>query len=203
MTEMKDSNIEWLGAIPAHWNLIAFKYISIDKGVTLYAEKTTNLDRFKDDFEQYKIAREGDLVLNSMNMIVGAVGISPYFGCVSPAYYTYYDEIENHITARYCNYLFKTKTIRKVLFSLGKGILSIERGDDRVNTCRLKVSRSDLRALKFPLPPLEEQQKIADFLDRKCAAIDEQISQREKLIEKLTEYKKSLIYEVVTGKMEV
>ena len=106
--EMKDSGVEWIGKIPVDWEIKPFKYIlkernkkntpvrteerlslSIDKGITLYAEKTTNLDRFKDDVSLYKIAFEGDFVMNSMNMIVGAFDISPYYGCVSPAYYTF------------------------------------------------------------------------------------------------------------------
>lgn len=220
--EMKDSGVEWLGKYPAHWQYLSFKNVllerneknipvkteerlslSIDKGVTLYAEKTTNLDRFKDDVSQYKLAHEGDLVLNSMNMIVGAVGVSEYFGCVSPAYYTYYDTEEDHITTKYCEYLLRCKTMRKVLYSLGKGIMSIDRGDDKINTCRLKVSRNDLRALKIPVPPVEEQRDIVKYLVHKEQIIDKTISDREYAIAKLQEYKKSLIYEVVTGKKEV
>ena len=220
--EMKDSGVEWLGKYPAHWQYLSFKNVllerneknipvkteerlslSIDKGVTLYAEKTTNLDRFKDDVSQYKLAHEGDLVLNSMNMIVGAVGVSEYFGCVSPAYYTYYDTEEDHITTKYCEYLLRCKTMRKVLYSLGKGIMSIDRGDDKINTCRLKVSRNDLRALKIPVPPVEEQRDIVKYLFHKEQIIDKTISDREYAIAKLQEYKKSLIYQVVTGKKEV
>ena len=128
---MKDSGIEWIGEIPQEWEIIPFRYVlkerneknspiksyerlslSIDLGVTTYSEKTTNLDRFKEDFEQYKLAHIGDLVMNSMNMIVGAVGVSRYFGCVSPVYYTYYDETSTNIVTNYCDYLFKTKTIK-------------------------------------------------------------------------------------------
>lgn len=220
--DYKESGTEWLGKIPSHWQYLSFKNVlkerneknfpvktaerlslSIDKGVTLYSEKTTNLDRFKDDVSQYKLAHEGDFVLNSMNMIVGAVGISHYFGCVSPAYYTYYDNEEDHITAKYCDYLFHSKTVKKVLHSLGKGIMSIDRGDDRINTCRLKVSRTDLRALKIPVPPICEQREIVKYLQSKENLIDKTIADRIKAINKLQEYKKSLIYEVVTGKKEV
>ncbi len=220
--EMKDSGVEWLGKIPAHWKFLPFKFVlkerseknipiktserlslSIDKGVTLYAEKTTNLDRFKDDVSQYKLTYKGDLVLNSMNMIVGAIGTSNYFGCVSPAYYTYYDDEENHEIARYCDYLLKCKTMRKVLHSLGKGIMSIDRGDDRINTCRLKVSRDDLRSLKIPVPPLNEQREIISYLNDVVNKIDKTIKDRLIVIEKIKEYKKSFIYEVVTGKKEV
>lgn len=219
---MKDSGIEWIGKIPEHWSLKPFKYVlnerneknnpiqsderlslSIDKGVTLYAEKTTNLDRYKDDVSQYKLAHIGDFVLNSMNMIVGSVGISNYFGCVSPAYYTYYDNDLNHVTAKFCDYLFRSKTIKKVLFSLGKGIMAIDRGDDKINTCRLKVSRDDLRSLKLPLPDTIEQETIIRFLDKKCSEIDASIAVKETVVEKLELYKQSLIYECVTGKREV
>ena len=220
--KMKDSGIEWIGEIPQEWNIIPFRHVlnerieknnpikskerlslSIDLGVTLYSEKTTNLDRFKDDFEQYKLAHIGDLVMNSMNMIVGATGISAYFGCVSPAYYTFYDDLDDHATAKYCEYLFRSKTMLRVLYSLGKGIYAIARGDDRVNTCRLKVAREDLRKLALPIPSIEEQREILSCLDAKIAAIDRLIAKKEQLVAEMESCKKSLIYEVVTGKREV
>ena len=219
---MKPSGIEWIGDIPEEWEVRPFRTIlterneknlpakteerlslSIDLGVTKYAEKTTNLDRFKEDVTQYKLAYPGDLVLNSMNMIVGAVGVSPYFGCVSPAYYTYYDKSSSGVAARFCDFLFRTRIMRRVLRSLGKGIYSIERGDDRVNTCRLKVAREDLRALKIPLPSETEQTEIVAHLDQQCAEIDRLIAKKEQIITELESYKKSLIYECVTGKREV
>lgn len=219
---MKDSGIDWIGKIPTDWDIKKFRHIlkerteknipiksterlslSIDLGVTLYAEKTTNLDRFKDDFEQYKIAHKGDLVMNSMNMIIGAVGVSKYYGCVSPVYYTWYDETLHNSTSKYCEYLLRCKTIKKVLYSLGRGIYAIERGDDRVNTCRLKISRDDLKNLKLPHPSVDEQREIIDYLDVKCAEIDALIEKKQQSLIELASYKKSLIYEYVTGKKEV
>lgn len=220
--EMKDSEIEWIGEIPINWKLIPFRHVlkerqeknipikseerlslSIDLGVTLYAEKTTNLDRFKDDFEQYKLAHKGDLVMNSMNMIVGATGVSDYFGCVSPVYYTFYDELEGHVTAKYCEYIFRSKAMLRVLYSLGKGIYAIVRGDDRVNTCRLKVSKEDLKSIIIPVPPVEEQREIVNYLKQKCKEINELIAKKEQYLTEIENYKKSLIYEYVTGKKEV
>lgn len=220
--EMKDSGVEWIGEIPIEWELVPFRHVlkerqeknspiksverlslSIDLGVTLYAEKTTNLDRFKDDFEQYKLAYEGDLVMNSMNMIVGATGVSDYFGCVSPVYYTFYDELEDHITAKYCEYIFRSKTMLRVLYSLGKGIYAIVRGDDRVNTCRLKVPKEDLKSIIISVPSVEEQREIVNYLKKKCSAIDELIAKKEQYLSEIENYKKSLIYEYVTGKKEV
>ena len=219
---MIDSGIEWIGEVPVEWDTVPFRHVlherneknspvksterlslSIDLGVTLYAEKTTNLDRFKDDFEQYKIAHAGDLVMNSMNMIVGASGVSSYYGCVSPAYYTFYDEMEDHITAKYCEYIFRSKTMLRVLYSLGKGIYAIVRGDDRVNTCRLKVSREDLRSIQIPLPSVNEQREIVAYLDQKCNEIDSLIEKKNALVQELVSYKKSVIFEYVTGKKEV
>ena len=219
---MKNSGVEWIGQMPADWDLIPFRHVlrerqeknspiksterlslSIELGVTLYADKTTNLDRFKDDFEQYKLAHPGDLVMNSMNMIVGASGVSDYFGCVSPVYYTFYDELEDHTTAKFCEYIFRSKTMLRFLFSLGKGIYAIVRGDDRVNTCRLKVSKEDLKSIAIPLPSVEEQREIISYLQKKCAEIDKLIADKIHLLEEMESYKKSVIYEDVTGKKEV
>ena len=217
LRQMKDSGIEWIGEIPVNWNTIPFRHIlkerqeknnpvkteerlslSIDLGVTLYAEKTTNLDRFKDDFEQYKIAHIGDLVMNSMNMIVGATGVSNYYGCVSPVYYTFYDELPDHATAKYCEYIFRSKTMLRVLYSLGKGIYAIVRGDDRVNTCRLKVAKEDLKSIIIPQPSIDEQRAIIHHLDSQCAHIDNIIEKTKASIEEYKKLRQAVITQAVT-----
>ena len=218
---MKNSGIDWIGEIPEHWKIEPLKYcfgrrseknspikteerlsLSIDKGVTLYAEKTTNLDRFKDDFTQYQLAYPNDIVLNCMNMIVGAVGLSNYMGCVSPVYYVIYPSKQN-INPLYYSYLLNIPTIRGVYYSLGKGIYAIERGEGRVNTCRLKVSYNDFGRLEIPVPPVQEQKDITLYIQKKCSEIDSLIAIKQQKIEELKEYKKSVIYEYVTGKKEV
>ncbi len=218
---MRDSGIDWIGKIPEHWKLEPLKYcfgrrseknnpvkteerlsLSIDKGVTLYAEKTTNLDRFKEEFTQYQLAYPNDIVLNCMNMIVGAVGLSNYMGCVSPVYYVIYP-IRQDINSLYYSYLLNIPTIRGVYYSLGKGIYAIERGEGRVNTCRLKVAYNDFGRLEIPVPPIEEQMEITLYIQQKCSEIDSLIVLKQAKIEELKEYKKSVIYEYVTGKKEV
>jgi len=213
----KNAGLSWLEEIPEDWVVISFKNIlkernekndpiksterlslSIDKGVTLYSEKTTNLDRFKDDFTQYKLAYKNDLVFNSMNMIVGAVGVSKYFGCVSPIYYTYYSKDNNPSTSKFYEYLFKSKTIQGVLFSLGKGLIAIDRGDGKYNTLRLKISRDDLRTLKLPFPEQTEQTAIVRFLDYKAAKINRFIFKKKQLIKLLNEQKAAIINQAVT-----
>ncbi|MCA4775624.1 restriction endonuclease subunit S [Empedobacter stercoris] len=210
----KDSGYNWLGKIPINWSMESFKNIlnernekndpiktderlslSIDKGVTSYNDKTTNLDRFKDDVSQYKLAHKGDLVFNSMNMIVGALGVSNYYGCVSPVYYTYYSK---HNSTKFYEYFFRNKNIQGVLYSMGKGLLAIDRGDGKYNTLRLKVSRDDLRSFKIPLPPIHEQEAIANFLDEKTAKIDALVQTKEQQIEKLKELRQAKIHQAVT-----
>ena len=105
MREMKESGIEWIGKIPNNWSCKRLKQIlverneknnpiksenllslSIERGVFPYSEKTGGGNKAKENFEDYKLAYENDIVLNSMNVVVGAVGLSKYFGCISPAY---------------------------------------------------------------------------------------------------------------------
>ena len=217
---MKDSNVEWIGCIPEEWAILPIKQLflrrlqknqpivstdrlslSIDVGITKYEEKTTNLDRFKDDFSQYQLAYPDDIVLNSMNMIVGAVGRSAYFGCVSPVYYVIYPR--QTVDVQYWSYLLNCTRIRDVYHSLGQGIYAIERGEGRVNTCRLKVPYDDFERILVPIPSLEEQKEIASYLDDKCKAIDSLIASKDSLICELESYKNSIIYEYVTGKKEI
>lgn len=219
--KLKESGVEWMGEIPEHWKIESLKNIlternekndpirtreilslSIDKGVTLYAEKTTNLDRFKDDFSQYKVAHKGDLVFNSMNMIVGAVGVSEYWGCVSPVYYTYGGR-HNYSNTKFYEYLFKCKTLQGVLYSLGKGLIAIDRGEGKYNTLRLKVSRDDLKSLRLPFPSHSEQNKIIAYIETQSSKIKTLITLKEQEIEKLKEYKATLINSAVTGKIKV
>lgn len=216
-TKYRDCDLIWLNKVPEHWEILSLRNIlverneknnpiktkerlslSINKGVTLYADKTTNLDRFKDDFTKYKLAHEGDLVMNSMNMIVGAVGVSHYFGCVSPIYYTFKSEVNNCNSTKYYEYLFRSKIIQGILFSLGRGLIAKDRGDGKYNTLRLKVSRSDLRSLKLPNPSFSEQTNIASFLNYKTTIIDRFIRKKKLLIKLLNEQKAVIINKAVT-----
>lgn len=213
--EMKDSGIPWIGEIPKEWEIKPLKYVlnkrneknkpikskerlslSIDIGITKYEDKTTNLDRFKDDFEQYQLAYPNDIVLNSMNMIVGAVGKSNYFGCVSPVYYVMTPLKGSD--PDYYGYLLNVPSIRKIYHKLGKGIYAIERGEGRVNTCRLKVPFNDFGRINIPFPRVQEQKAIAEFLDKRCGEIDELISLQERMVDELKEYKQSVLTEAVT-----
>lgn len=218
--KMKDSGVEWIGEIPENWNLLPIRALftkrnqknnpilsterlslSIGVGITKYADKTTNLDRFKDDFTAYQLAYPEDIVLNSMNMIVGAVGKSAYMGCVSPVYYVI--TAKEFVDPNFYGYLLNCARIREAYHSLGRGIYAIERGEGRVNTCRLKVPYYNFSIIKVPVPSYEEQVKIASYIKEKMEQIDSLIALKQQKITELKDYKKSIIYECVTGKKEV
>lgn len=219
--EMIESGCDWFTSRPNHWKIERIKNLfakrseknnpiktkerlslSIDKGITLYADKTTNLDRFKDDFTQYQLAHPNDIVLNSMNMIVGAVGKSAYYGCVSPVYYVIYGKSAN-VDMDYYGYLLNIPLIRDVYHKLGQGIYAIERGDGRVNTCRLKVDYYEFSMIQVPVPSVKEQTEIANYLNEKNKEIDELIMVKQEKIDTLKQYRQSLIFEAVTGKTSI
>lgn len=201
----KDSGIPWIGEIPEEWKLIRLQFcldeikeqndpikskqvLSLvkDKGVMLYEEKGNLGNVAKEDISEYKLAYPNNLILNSMNILIGSVGISKYFGCVSPVYYVFKETDQSDL--RFINYIFTTKEFQKELRRYANGIMEI----------RLRVSAQDIIKRKIAFPPKKEQQKISDYLDEKCGTIDQVIETEEKIIEKLKEYKKSLITEVVT-----
>lgn len=201
---MKDSGIEWIGEIPEEWKTERVKYIlnerkeknnpiktenilslTNEKGVIPYSEKGNHGNKAKDDLTGYKLAYPNDIVINSMNVVIGSVGLSKYYGCVSPVYYVLYS---TNINIKYYNYIFQTKVFQNNLKGLGNGILDI----------RMRIPMEKLNMLFMPLPPLREQQKIADFLDEKVAEIDSAIEKTKATIEDYKKYKQSIITEVVT-----
>lgn len=220
--ELKDSGVEWLGKIPKDWELRQLKRVladrkennepiktsnilslTIEKGVIPYSEKGTGGNKAKEDLRQYKLVYPNDIVLNSMNVIVGAVGLSKYFGCASPAYYMLY-KINESDDIRFYNYIFKSKLFQDSLKGLGNGIMMKQsETSGKLNTIRMRIPMEKLSSVKMPIIFSLEQEKIANFLDEKTSQFDLIISKKEKLIERLEEAKKSLISEVVTGKVKV
>lgn len=202
---MKDSGIEWIGEIPSHWGTDRLQWhleevkvsnspiqservlsLTIESGVIPYEDKGNQGNKSKENYEEYKLAYPNTLVVNSMNVIIGAVGISQYFGCVSPVYYVF--EASENTDLRYIYYLFTNVGFQKEMRKYAKGILEI----------RLRISAEDMLKRPIPNPPLEEQRAIADFLDTKCAEIDAVIEQTKATIEEYKALKQSIITEAVT-----
>ena len=141
MREMKASGISWLGELPSNWELRKIKYclqerveknnpvrtteilsLTAKQGVIPYDQKEGGGNKPKEDVSAYRLAYPGDIVMNSMNILSGSVGLSQYFGCVSPVYYMLrpWNAKED---VRYYNYIFQTTMFQRSLFGLGNGIL--------------------------------------------------------------------------------
>ena len=133
-----------------------------------------------------------------MNVVVGAVGLSKYFGAISPVYYALYLRNQEKNDIRFYDYIFKNSSFQKYLFQYGKGILVHKSDSGKLNTIRMKISIQDLKKVPLPLPPITEQQKIVELLDRTTTDIDRAIAQKQRLIDLLQEQKAILINQAVT-----
>ena len=176
--------------------------LSASQGVVPYSERVGGGNKAKEDLTAYKIAYAGDIVLNSMNIVSGSVALSAYDGCVSPVYYMYYPS-NSKDDARYFNYVFQTTPFQLSLFGLGNGIIVKQSSTGKLNTVRMRISSSTLNSLPLPYPPIGEQKEISDFLDLKCIGIDKLINAKQQIVEELKAYRKSLIWEAITGKRDV
>lgn len=204
MREMKDSGIEWLNLIPSTWKIQRLKNVlyerkennnpvktenilslTNDKGVIPYSEKGNHGNKAKDDITGYKLAYENDIVMNSMNVVIGSVGLSKYYGCVSPVYYMLYT---NRYNINYYNYIFQSKVFQNELRGLGNGILEI----------RMRIPMEKMNNVLMPIPPIEEQQKISSFLDKKVTEINNVIQKTKETIEDYKNYKQAIITKAVT-----
>lgn len=216
MGEMKETNLQWLGSIPSSWELKKIKYVlkerieknnpvrtdfilslTAKQGVIPYDEKEGGGNKPKEDVSAYRLAYPGDIVMNSMNILSGSVGLSNYFGCVSPVYYMLRPRSEED-DVRYYNYIFQTTLFQRSLYGLGNGILIKESGNGKLNTIRMRIPMDKFGGLYIPIASSDEQKRISDFLDEKCKEFDVLLANVQKEIDVLEAYKASVISESVT-----
>ena len=212
---LKDSGIEWIGKIPEHWEVKRLKNVCSTNNASL-PDKTSK--EFEFDYvdigsvsfelgihktEKYtfqnaplrarKLARLGDIIVSTVRTYLRAIDIinseekekyiySTGFAILSPL---------KNILSEFMIYICRSEyfTNQVSIYSIGINYPSI-------NDTALKM-------INIVMPPFSEQQTIADYLDQKCSEIDELISIKQQKIEKLKDYKKSLIFECVTGKRKV
>ena len=210
---LKDSGIEWIGEIPEHWskNKIIRLFTIIGSGTTPKSSKEDNyngsinwiqsgdinggyIETCKNTisdiaFKEYpalKIYKAPFIIVAMYGASVGNISISQVDGCVNQA----------------CCVMNETNQNFKYLFyamnSVKRYLIYRAEGGGQPN-----ISQDKIKNTWLPIPPLPEQQAIADYLDQKCGEIDELISIKQQKIEKLKDYKKSLIFECVTGKRKV
>lgn len=205
---MKDSGVAWIGEIPAHWEIKRGKVlfeesdarsadgseelltVSQYTGITPRSQKNVNMFEAL-TLEGYKLCDVGDIAANTMWLWAGAIGVSAYSGVISPSYNVYRQKAENFVPG-YLDCLLRAPMLVQEYASRSTGI----------RASRLRLYPKDFLDIMFPVPPFREQQEIMRILSEKFAAVDKLIAIKESKIEKLEQYKKSLIYEYVTGKKE-
>lgn len=204
--EMKDSGIEWIGEIPKHWESIKGKYvleylqkpIKDDDGViTCFrdGEVTLRSNRREDGFTLsdkeigYQGIDVGDLVVHGMDGFAGAIGISDSRGKAYPVL----NVLNSKYNKRYLMYYLRSMAFSNIFVALASGI--------RVRSCDLRWNK--LAELPYPTTNYAEQTEIVNYIDTKCSEIDSLIADKKRQLDILADYKKSLIYEYVTGKKEV
>lgn len=211
-TKMKKYD-DWFEQCPSDWNCVQIRYLYklrdernfaplsevnllslyTDLGVVQHSDLEKTSGNRAVTAEGYKKVYPDDIVVNIILCWMGAIGRSDYEGVTSPAYDVYSPISPARVSSRYYHYLFRTDRFAKKCYTVGRGIMMM----------RWRTYSSQFRAIKVPVPPIEQQEAIAAYLDTYCAGIDNMISEKQSLISDLEAYKKSLIYEVVTGKRKV
>ncbi len=214
--QMKNSGIEWIGDIPAHWSMKRLKALFLERkekndpvktdfilslgaayGVVPYSEKEGGGNKAKEDLTDYRLAYPNDIVMNSMNIISGSVGISKYFGCVSPVYYMLYPRQDDVDPDFYC-FLFQTKAFQRSLLGLGNGILMKESSNGNFNTVRMRIPMEKLGVQLLPFPAIDEQKEIAKYLNEKCGEIDKVIAKTRATIEEYKKLRQAIVTDALT-----
>lgn len=206
----KDSGIVWMGHIPSHWQVVKTKYlfeivkrIAGEEGydvlsVTQQGLKVKDLNDYggqiAESYAGYQFVYPDDFVMNHMDLLTGWVDYSDKFGVTSPDYRVFrlIDKKVNSLD--YFKYVFQCCYLDKIYYSLGNGVAGVG---------RWRLQAHTFKNFRLPVPPLEEQEAIAVYLDDKCSSISQYIDANKQKIAILQDYKKSIIYEYVTGKKEV
>ena len=204
--EMKDSGIQWIGNMPAHWDVVRGKYIlhymqkpvrEDDGVITCFrdGEVTLRSNRREEGFTMsdkeigYQGIDVGDLVVHGMDGFAGSIGISDSRGKASPVL----NVLDTDQCKRYIMYYLRSMAYSDVFLALATGI--------RVRSCDLRWNK--LAELSYPVPPLDEQNAIVKHIDSALSKAEAVIADKKAQLATLDEYKKSLIFEYVTGKKEV
>lgn len=203
-------NDEVWGNLPQGWKLVDIKYLfeivkriagkegydvlSVTQKGLKIKDITSGDGQLADNYCGYQFVYPTDYVMNHMDLLTGWVDCSELFGVTSPDYRVFrlIDRSAHNLV--YYKYVMQCCYMNKIFYSLGQGVS---------NLGRWRLQTSSFNNFKVPVPPKDEQDEIADYLDIKCSEIDALIADKKRQRGILTEYKKSLIYEYVTGKKEV
>ena len=205
--EIKESKLPWASKIPKAWNTCAIRHImfeckertkdgheeqlSVTQQFGIIKSSDASIANPSLSLDDWRIVAIGDIVFNKYKAHSGVFFVSPFSGIVTFNYSVY--RCFPNCYAKYFEYQYKThgciSEFRTRMHGVGNSISPLY--------------TKDLMKIKVVCPPLDEQKEISNYLDAKCAEIDKLIAKKEQLVKELESYKKSLIYEVVTGKREV
>ncbi|EUC70012.1 restriction endonuclease subunit S [Alcanivorax sp. 97CO-5] len=207
---MKDSGVDWIGEIPAHWDVMRAKYLfdEVDErsesgeeellsvshmtGVTPRSEKNVSMF-MAEDYSGSKLCREDDLVINIMWAWMGALGVSDRVGIVSPSYGVFRQKKRSTFNSAYLEFLLKSNYYVEYYNRVSTGL----------HSSRLRFYGHMLFAMEMSYPSYEEQNEIIAYLGEQTKKIDLAVSSQMEQIEKLKEYKTTLINSAVTGKIKI
>ncbi len=206
---MKDSGVEWLGDIPAHWTTIKLRQIlhpfseknypelpllSVvrEQGVIIrnVEDKESNHNFIPDDLSGYKMVKKGQFAMNKMKAWQGSYGISNYTGIVSPAYLIFDVDFEN---LEYFHYAIRSKVYVNFFAQASDGI--------RVGQWDLSINK--MKEIPFIVPPVDEQKAIVEYIPIALAKYDETITKLTEEVDILHELRNKLISDVVTGQIDI
>ena len=204
----RDSEVPWLGSIAAAWPTrkiarlfreiderdqpdLPLLEVSLNKGVIRREFSDERIETTAADFNTYKVARRGDIVFNKMRMWQGAVGVAPEEGLVSPDYVVARPNVE--IRADYAGLLFRTEVFSAECGSRSHGIV----------WDRLRLYWEGFREIEIPLPSLQEQRAIVEYIGTETAKLDPLRAATERSIALLRERRAALIAAAVTGQIDV
>lgn len=206
---LKDSGVEWLGQIPAHWEVRKIRHILTEaternrpdlpllsvvreKGVIVrdVEDKEANHNFIPEDLSNYKVVRKGQFAMNKMKAWQGSYGVSPSDGIVSPAYFVF-------DTAGVEGSFFNTAIRSKAYVPF------FTQASDGVRVGQWDLSQSRMKEIPFLIPPVEEQPLIVEHIENRIEGIISTITRTEREIELLNEYRTKLAADVVTGKLDV
>lgn len=204
---MKDSGVEWIGEIPSNWTTKSIKYVmqeskertatgteemlSVTQKYGIIKSSDATISNPSTSTEDWRIVHIGDIVFNKSKAHSGVFFVSPLEGIVTFNYCVYRCFPDN--CAKYFEYQFKTPRC------IGEFITHMKGVGDSISP----LYTTELYKIKVIVPPIEEQLRIVEYLNIQCSKIDAIISEKESLVADLESYKKSLIFEVVTGKRRV
>ena len=200
--DLKETDSFFWHNIPKHWDFADIKYVfeivkriagkegydvlSVTQKGLKVKDITCNEGQIAANYKGYQFVYPDDFVMNHMDLLTGWVDCSKMFGVTSPDYRVFRLQDKNKHDLRYYTYIMQCCYTNRYFYSLGQGVSTLG---------RWRLQTSSFMNFQIPVPPKEEQRRIADYLDSKCSEIDALLQNYEDQITTLEEYKKSLIYQ--------